>query len=137
MFNPIPKDAPEFISDKAHFITTVNKGEWQQNGTFISRSRFYHFSIGRSEKVYQMQDKFIDDKAHDLLEEARTRNERLVIKGYLAPTKNGSAMFVVLTHFGIYHKLKRGRYAVFNPETGEEGFYQLRVDLCLELQTVN
>jgi len=123
VFNPIPKDAPEFSSDKAHYIdckTTVSKSRSEQ-----THSRFFIFGIGRSIKNYHLRDKYCDDKALALLERTREDNKRLVIKGYNSPSMYGSSMFVVLTHIGIYHKLSRGGYRVYNPDTGELGFYKL------------
>ena len=60
-----------------------------------------------------------------MLESARSSKRRLVIKGYSSPAMYGSSMFVVLTHIGIYHKLSRGGYRVYNPDTGELGYYNL------------
>ncbi len=123
MFNPIPKDAPEFFSDKAHYIdckTTVSRSRMANNG---HETRFYVFSIGRSIKNYHVKDKFIDNQALKILEKAQ--DKRLVIKGYTSPSLYGSSMFVVLTHIGIYHKLSRGGYRIYNPNTGELGYYSL------------
>jgi hypothetical protein len=124
MFNPIPKDAPEFFSDRAHYIDC--KITSSRSASENHRSRFYVFSIGRSIKNYHLRDKYFDDKALAILEKAREKKKRLVIKGYSSPSFYGSSMFVVLTHIGIYHRLSKG-YMVVNPDTGEEGFYELTV----------
>lgn len=129
MFNPIPKDAPEFFSDKAHYIDV--KHTVSARGANMDRdkhtSRFYIFSVGRSVKNYVLRDKYLDDKALDMLEKARETDARLVIKGYNSPS-NGTTMFVVLTHFGIYHKPNRSEYQVYNPDGGDLGFYKLKTE---------
>lgn len=123
MFNPIPKDAPEFFSDRAHYIDckiTTSRSKAENYS-----SRFYIFSIGRSVKNYHLRDKYFDNKALKMLEKARDDNKRLVIKGYSSPSFYGSSMFVVLTHLGIYHRAYPG-FRVVNPDTGEFGYYALR-----------
>lgn len=122
MFNPIPKDAPEFFSDKAHYIDfqiTTNRSSTENRS-----NRFLKFSLGRSVKTYCLRDKYLDDNAMKLLEQSREMNKRLVIKGYISPSAYSPTMFVILTHIGIYHRLKKG-YMVVNPNTGEESYYKL------------
>lgn len=125
MFNPIPIDAPRFFSDKAHYIE--DKETKSKRGADKTIVRYYVFSIGRSVKEYHLRDRYCDDAALEMLESLRLRKKRLVIKGYNSPSMYGSSMFVVLTHIGVYHRLKQG-YAVFNPQTGEEGYYKLLVN---------
>jgi len=127
MFNPIPKDAPEFFTTKAHYIDV--KHTVSSRGINMDRekqkTRFYIFSIGRSVKNYVLMDKYIDDKALEMLERSRADKKRLVIKGYTSHT-NGTTMFVILTHIGIYVKHGIG-FQVYNPETGAKGYYQLSI----------
>lgn len=124
MFNPIPTDAPEFFSSKAHYIDCENKvsSRGANREREKTTSRYFIFSIGRSVKNYVLRDKYMDDNALELLEQTRPDNKRLVIKGYNSPS--GFTMFVVLTHFGIYVNSNPG-FRVINPETGEFGYYKL------------
>ena len=129
MFNPIPKDAPEFFSDRAHYVCTEHKGSWgAEINDDLKRSRYYLFKIGRSEKEYWFRDKYIDDNAMSLLNDSRRRKVRLVVKGYLSPAKDSPVTFIILTHFGIYHKPNRSEYQTFNPDGGEIGFYRLKTE---------
>lgn len=125
MFNPIPKDAPEFFTAMAHYLDV--KHTVSSRGPAMNRqktkSRFYIFSIGRSIKDYILRDKYIDEVALALLTKSQKHKERLVLKGYLSP--NGVTAFITLTHIGIYYKPRRSEYQIFNPETGELGYYQL------------
>lgn len=126
MFNPIPKDAPEFFTTKAHYIDvthTVSSRGADMNRE-KTKSRFYIFSIGRSLKNYVLRDKYLDDTALELLINSRDRKKRLVIKGYISPS--GTAAFITLTHIGIYHKPNRSEYQIFNPKTGELGYYKVK-----------
>ena len=125
MFNPIPKDAPEFFSDRAHYVN--DKETKSKYGNEQKMTRFYVFSIGRSKKRYHLRDKYLDDRALEMLEESRENGTRLIVKGYNSPALYGSSMFVVLTHFGIYHRLYPG-FRVINPNTGEIGYYKLRAE---------
>lgn len=126
MFNPVPEDAPEFFTTKAHFINVIhNISTRGADDVEKTRSRFYIFSIGRSVKNYLLMDKYLDDTALNLLMNSRKRKKRLVIKGYVSPASTHTA-FVTLTHIGIYHKPNRSEYQIFNPETGELGYYQLK-----------
>lgn len=124
MFNPIPKDAPEFFSDRAHYIDY----ELISSRRRKSVSRYFIFKIGRSDKAYWFHDKHRDNKAARLLENTVTRKVRLVIKGYLSPVKDSPVNFAVLTHFGIYHKPNRSEYQTYNPDGGDIGFYRLRTE---------
>jgi hypothetical protein len=126
-FNPIPKDAPEFFSDKAHYVKPKHTGNWEEDMSRMQRSRYYLFKIGRSEKLYPMQDKYIDDKAKTLLEQCRDNDERLVVKGYVSPPKTGTTVFVVLTRFGVYTR-SGSSFNVYNPDTGEKGYYELKTE---------
>ncbi len=123
MFNQIPTDAPEFFSDRAHYIDC--KETKSKYGNDKSMTIFYVFSIGRSKKKYHLRDRFLDNKALVMLEISKETNKRLVIKGYTSPALYGSSMFVVITHFGIYHRLFPG-FRVINPDTGEIGYYELK-----------
>jgi len=127
MYNPIPKDAPEWITDKAHFL-----GEDENTNRFNKilkqRTRFYAFRIGRSERTFYFKDQFLDDKACHFLQEAKRQNSRLVLKGYLSPASKGMHGFYVLTHFGLYRRRSSSKRPCVNPETGELSFYKLRTD---------
>ena len=127
-FNPIPQDAPEFLSDKAHYVKPKHTGNWEENESEMKRSRYYLFKIGRSEKLYPMQDKYIDDRAKELLEQCRSNDERLLLKGYMSPPKNGVTVFIVLTHFGVWQKSDAG-FNAYNPDTGEKGYYKLQTTM--------
>ena len=127
-FNPIPQDAPEFQSTKAHYVKPKHTGNWEEDERTMKRSRYYLFQIGRSEKLYPMQDKYLDGTAKLLLEKCRENDDRLIIKGYLSPPTNGTTVFIVLTHFGIWRKSSNS-YNVYNPETGEKGYYMLKTEL--------
>lgn len=126
-FNLIPTDAPEFLSDKARYKGVYHKGTWRKDKDHMdTRTRWYEFKIGRSDKKYLLYDKYTDDRALRLLEDTKRQKQRLVIKGYLSP--QGATMFVVLTHFGVYHRTRAANplgYDVYNPETGNVGYYQL------------
>jgi len=124
MFNPIPTDAPEFFSDKAHYVD--RRVTTSHTDTDDTQTWFYIFKMGRSVKKYHLRDKYLDAKALEVLLQAKHKGTRLVVKGYSSPSLYGSSMFVVLTHIGIYHKLSHGGYRVYNPRTGELGFYRLR-----------
>ena len=124
MFNPIPRDAPEFFSDRAHYVEYELISSRRRN----SISRYFIFKIGRSDKAYWFHDKYRDDKALGLLEQTKPKKVRLVIKGYMAPVKDSPVSFAVLTHFGTYHKPNRSEYQTYNPDGGEIGLYRLKTE---------
>ncbi len=133
-FNPIPTHAPEFRSNLAHFAEVRHSdssvGKRKDRGK--ESSRRYIFKIGNSSKLYSFQDKYLDDKAMELLELCATNNERLVLKGYISPTY-GATYFGVLTHFAVW-KEDKPSFTIVNPDTGEVGsFYSLNT----KLQDVN
>lgn len=125
MFNPIPTDAPEFFSDKAHYIDFQETNN--RSSTENRSNRFFKFTLGRSVKTYCLRDKGNDDTAFELLKRSMAKRKRLVLKGYISPSSYSPTMFAILTHFGIYHRLKEG-YMVVNPDTGEEGYYKLMLE---------
>ena len=124
-FNPIPTDAVQFHSDKAHYVKPKHTGNWEDNIDDMRRSRYYLFTNGRSIKEYPMQDKYLDDKAKELLAACRDNKERLAIKGYVSPPTNGCTVFMVLTHIGVWRKSTNWSN-IYNPETGEKGYYKLK-----------
>ena len=128
-FNPIPTDAPTAENNKHYFKSVLNKGTWSKDADHLdTRSRWYKFKVGRSDKEYCYQDKFIDDEALSLL--AKTKGKRLVVKYYTSPSgKDQVTYFHILTHFGLYHRTRTGNtesYDTYNPKTGELGFYELK-----------
>ena len=126
-FNSIPTDAPETRTTMAHYVGvyTGRGADGVNEDRNKKRSRHYKFTIGRSEKVYWYRDKYLDDKAMELLEVCKASNRRLIIVGYHSPAKNGPQHYVTLTKISIY--IKTGdTYKMFNPETGEEGYYCLK-----------
>lgn len=123
-FNPIPKHAPTFYTDKAHYVRTAHTGDWGRTVNHnMKKIRYYVFTIGSSAKEYWLQDKYADDLAMELLEQAKANDSRLVLKGYNSPNK--TIYFVVLVKFGIYHKPNSGDMQPYSPETGVAGFYCL------------
>lgn len=133
-FNPIPKHAPEFRTNMAHFQevrhSDMSLGKLKDRGKESTRS--YEFKVGASIKFYRLQDKYLDDTAMEMLEQSAIDNKRLVLKGYISPSF-GATFFAVLTHFAIW-KEDKPSFTIINPETGEVGdFYKL----ITRLQDVN
>lgn len=120
MFNPIPQDAPEWQTNKAHYISASDRTKTE--GTITTKVRYYVFKVGRSVKSYRYMDKYVDDKAKELLEKTKESKQRLSLKGYQSPT--GDLTFNILTHFGVYMRDGSG-LQVYNPDTGESGYYRL------------
>ncbi len=110
----------EFYSNQAHFILSESK-HVSRAGVKGETTRWLVFKIGHSPKHTYLKDETFNDHALELLQ--WSTDKRLAIKGRFVP--GGYIHWGKLTHFGIYH---RKTEEVYNPNTGELGFYELRTD---------
>ena len=131
-FNPVPKDAPPFSTDQAHYVGVIHKGKWRKDVAYMNEiTRWYEFRVGRSEKAYFLQDKYLDDKALSILERSKKSNIRLMLKGYNSPSSVPPTMFVILTHIAHYKRSRAGGTLTnepANPLNGQPGYYELSIN---------
>lgn len=127
MYNPIPKDAPEFFTNKARFVQEQYSAH--KKGDLITSTCFYAFRIGRSERIWWVKDQYIDPVCRAFLLGAKTRKARLVIKGYVSASTYTKTSFMILTHIALWRKSRVRGYKTYNPITGEVGFYRLRTEV--------
>lgn len=127
-FNPVPQDAPDTRTTMAHYIGvhTGRGADGVNEDRNKKQSRHYKFHIGRSDKVYWYKDKYMDDRAMELLEQCKENKDRLVLVGYISPEKNSPKYYATLIKFGVYsNPTNDPLFNTYNPDTGEKGYYEL------------